>query len=77
MLFDSLYCKGLLVHMYFLDEQCVLIFKTDNNKMLYLKIVCLKYIFAVCFLCVADILEQIRLLLPYFTVQVHTQSGSP
>lgn len=32
MLFDSLYCEGLLVHMYFLDEKCVLIFKTDNNK---------------------------------------------
>lgn len=38
MLSDSLHCKGLLVHMYFLDEKCVLIFKTDNNKMLYLKI---------------------------------------
>ncbi len=38
-LFSSLHCKGLLVHMYFLDEKCVLIFKTDNNKMLYLKIV--------------------------------------
>lgn len=37
MLFDSLYCEGLLIHMYFLDEKCVLIFKTDNNKMLYLK----------------------------------------
>lgn len=41
MLFESLHCKGLLVHMYFLDEKkCVLIFKTDNNKMLYLKIMC-------------------------------------
>lgn len=38
MLSDSLHCKGLLVHMYFLDEKCVLIFKTDNNKMLYLKV---------------------------------------
>lgn len=49
MLFDSLHCKGLLVHMYFLDEKCVLIFKTDNNKMLYLKIVCFEYIFYVIF----------------------------
>lgn len=39
MLFVSLQCKGMLVHMYFLDAKCVLIFKTDNNKMLYLKIV--------------------------------------
>ena len=49
MLFDSLHCKGLLVHMYFLDEKCVLIFKTDNNKMLYLKTVCFEYIFYLVF----------------------------
>lgn len=49
MLSDSLYCKGLLVHMYFLDEQCVLIFKTDNNKMLYLTIVSFELISAVLF----------------------------
>lgn len=44
MLFDSLHCKGLVIHMYFLDEKCVLIFKTDNNKMLYLKIMCFEFI---------------------------------
>lgn len=38
MLSNSLHCKGLLVHMYFLDEKCVLIFKTDNNKMMCLKV---------------------------------------
>ncbi len=31
--------------MYFLDAKCVLIFKTDNNKMLYLKIVWCFFVF--------------------------------